>query len=483
MENSKDLARWVVAYLDVVKEEVAKLHNPKPPHDPVQIPYFDQLRTAAQSLDTTLYPEKFMFMIQQLLGRAGDVDTDMVKELSFPADHSLHPLMGLEWYYIACNLEVEDEAGHCGRMGLLMALDKMRAVGLTTQKAAGWSDQDTIVASSVTTATVTMDSGENYFHSSKDNLQWNLNGGKVSFSKPGEPFAFVCGEDSLKGSVDVLPLQVRIKEPDGIEVNLLLDALPQFDQNKAFFLQGMPKLLVGAPTGLTPKPVPGLYYSWPQLCIEGNVKIGAKSYTITGGKGWMDHQLLGQSLSNPFYKRHSVPFIDQPEPYDGWIWQFFNLEGDHHQAFTVAGFFQGEMPASIDKVFGYLVEPKRDHRTGKYEWDTHLIYHGTIGFANPVQLVEPGLQGETRNAILPTERTYSKLGNPLFMKAIQGKAIAWKPVGIFPTPGGAIFGEFPSDFSDTSGHYANGAGFMESVGFETVNNYEDYYLGFLRTYA
>ncbi|MGZ5433430.1 MAG: lipocalin-like domain-containing protein, partial [Thermoanaerobaculia bacterium] len=59
---------------------------------------------------------------------------------------------------------------------------------------------------------------------------------------------------------------------------------PGMAADAAFFLQG------GFRTpGVTPLPTPGIYYSWPQLSVNGSIRVGDTTYTVTGGSAWMDH--------------------------------------------------------------------------------------------------------------------------------------------------------------------------------------------------
>ena len=59
----------------------------------------------------------------------------------FPNDHALHPKWGMEWYYLACTLEVEGTGGQ-DRIGVFVDFARERAVSNAVQGQSGWSDDD-----------------------------------------------------------------------------------------------------------------------------------------------------------------------------------------------------------------------------------------------------------------------------------------------------------------------------------------------------
>ncbi|MGZ5457664.1 MAG: lipocalin-like domain-containing protein [Thermoanaerobaculia bacterium] len=131
---------------------------------------------------------------------------------------------------------------------------------------------------------------------------------------------------------------------------------PGMAADAAFFLQG------GFRTpGVTPLPTPGIYYSWPQLSVNGSIRVGDTTYTVTGGSAWMDHQLMATSLENDSNAARPIPFVEEPTPLNGWSWQYFNLKnGD---AFTLASFQKGSINPLPFVGYGYYLTRGSDNAT------------------------------------------------------------------------------------------------------------------------
>ena len=86
---------------------------------------------------------------------------------------------------------------------------------------------------------------------------------------------------------------------------------------------------------------------------------------------------------------------------------------------------------------------------------------------------------------IPIKRGYSGLKNdlnlPLLEHPISGQASPWYKDGSFNNPDQSLCTEFPADFvSDNPEHHPNGVGYLESVGFEKVDQYREYALGVLK---
>jgi hypothetical protein len=482
--NIRDVGPTVRDYLLTVRSAVNEIKNPNT-GQPVQIPDFATIHAAAGQLDSTPYPEDFMFVIQSLLGRASSVDMDIPASTytpSFPLDHHPHASMGVEWYWLGCHMSVTDRHGNAGRISVLLVMAKTRAVGLAAQKAAGWTDQEVTLACNVVTVTVDMGPGERAIHRRSRNLQWQLKGGVVNFSVPGQDFLFQCGPDSLRGSADVMPLAVVVNDGTHMAIDLTLRHGEGLDPGTAFFLQGPPT--IGAPitaggTGVTPLPTPGIYYSWPQLVVDGAITIDGETYTITSGSGWLDHQLMMSSLKNPPATLdpnpvHPVPFLEDPRPYNGWVWQFYNL--DNGQAFTGAGFIVGEMTDTPSMVYGYFLTPN-----GAKGWDAIFI-NGDITLLRPIpfRTIPCDTPYPSPETVIPTARAYTGVQNILLGKPLSGVATPWHSDGTFSNPNWSVCAEIPADYTDMSGQYANGVGYMESVGFQSVDAYRDFALTFLK---
>lgn len=470
----KPVSQTLLKYLEIVREELAELKNPSD-GSPVEIPDYDIISEAAKKIDNTKSPVDIMFIIQSMLGRAKCVGFDSIDDsykVKFPDDHHLHLNMGAEWYWTAFHADVIDENGNTGRLSALVVMEKNRCVGIDSQREAGWTDEEISLVTNL--ATVTIDMGpENrkYFRRSR-NCQWGLKGGNLSFSKPGEKFYFTCGDDSMTGTENVLPLNVVVNDGSNMKINVQFTNQESFNVEDSFFLQGIPNLHIGGSggTGTTPNPTPGIYYSWPQLRISGSVEVGGNKYTIQSGSGWIDHQLMMSSLQNPKGEISPVPFVDDFRPFNGWTWQFFNLEnGD---AFTGSSFITGEMESKLSFPYGYFISP----HDGK--WKAHYL---TGESCNLYPVAFPSIvdSQNSRKVYIPLFRTFNKL-KTLFGHALTGAAAPWHNEGTFNGGDWAVASEFPADFIDQSGEFANGVGYMESVGFQNVNDYREFAIEFLK---
>jgi hypothetical protein len=470
----------IQSYLQAAQARVNQIIDPKT-KKPVQIPDFDRLMAAAGSIDKTQHPVAFMRMINSLLGRASNFDFDVPgAAVSFPADHHLHPTMGFEWYWFGCHLQVVDQrTGKSGRLSVFADMERTRCVGLSEQRKAGWTDEQVTLANSLATATVDMGPGQRTYVRRTTNDQWPLKGGAVQFSKPGEPFSFKCGKDSLTGNHDVLPLNLIIDDGANLGVALTFACNPQTnvtDPTKAFFLQGTPVIGGSGGDGLTPLPTPGIYYSWPQLQVTGTVTVAGTTYKVESGNGWIDHQLMMSSLDNKSGAVHPLPFVEDAEPFNGWVWQYFNL--DDMTALTGAGFIMGAMLTDLTMGYGYYLQPD-----GKGGWQA-IFVNGAIDLLWPNVFPVPcTAKSPFAEVVIPIVRTYRHVLNVfdlgLLLEPVAGVATPWYPDGTFDLPTGDIFAEFPADYTDMSGHHGNGQGYLESCGFESVAQVRAYQLKFL----
>ncbi|MBV8659565.1 MAG: hypothetical protein JO142_17220 [Burkholderiales bacterium] len=472
---SRPIVPVVQGYLRSVLAEVNKITNPAT-GQALQIPNFSDLYQAAERLDAVDDPASYMMLINALLGRANSVGFDAPAanyQVSFPTDHHLHGTMGLEWYWTGCHLNVIDAEGRPGRVSILLSMQKTRAVGVAAQHAAGWTDLDATIACNLVTVTVDMGPGQRKIVRRTPNLQWPAKGGAVDFSRPGDDrFHYSCGPDSLTGTLDVLPLTVKVRDGGNITIDIELTHGSNVARDTAFFLQGVPKQgsITGGGTGVTPVPTPGIYYSWPQLQVSGSLMVEGVNYTILSGTGWIDHQLMMTSLDNPDGKAHPVPFVEDPTPYNGWVWQFYNLENG--QAFTGAGFVLGEMIDNPKMTYGYFLNPANGG------WEAIFI-NGNMDLLYPNAF--PSRVGKSSPQVdIPVVRAYSGVENIFTGKPLSGVATPWHSDGTFNGMNGALGAEFPADFTDLSGQYANGLGYLETIGFEPVAMFRQYALDKLK---
>jgi predicted secreted hydrolase len=331
MKNKMTPSEALVAYLKEIPEA---LRSPQ---------IYPQLVEAAGRVKTATDAA----VIFKLLGSGGSCGSKIPqKPLRFPYDHQLHLEMGTEWYWLSCNLEVEGSNG-LDRIGILVVIARNRTVSLDVQKVAVWSDEEVQVVDSSATITVATRT-ESFIVRRRPNVQWPAVGGKVKFET--DPFLYQNGPDYLKGSVNVLPLTVHVDDAPNLTIDLKMSS--DLPVEKAFFLQG-------DGTGITPEPKPGLYYSWPQLSVEGKVSVGGKKYAVKG-TGWIDHQLLMSDTSKP--ETPAVPRAPGWVPtqtFNGWSWCQFNLSnGD---ALAVAAFQVGMLRDILQVPYGWYLRRASDH--------------------------------------------------------------------------------------------------------------------------
>lgn len=476
MNNGTPVAQVVQAYLKDVLAAVNAITDPNT-NQPLQIPDFSDLYEAAGRLDDAADPGGMMWTINTLLGRAssvGSVAPTASYALSFPLDHHFHADMGLEWYWVGCHMNVMTPDGETGRVSLLLSMEKLRAIGTAAQQAAGWSALDATVVTNLVTVTVDMGPGKRSIHRRRPNVQWPAKGGQADFSQPGDDSVYVvCGDDSLRGSLDVLPLAVKVDDGAHMSVDIVLTQNAATKVDAAFFLQGVPKTdsFTAGGTGLTPLPTPGIYYSWPQLQVGGTITVDGVCYTIVSGTGWIDHELMMSSLENPDGAVHPVPFVEDATPYNGWVWQFYNLANG--QAFTGAGFVLGAMNDDPALSYGYFLTPNNGG------WDA-IFLQGKLNLRYP-QAFPARIDTAGTLVDIPIVRGYSGVENAFLGKPLSGVATPWFHDGTFNGANGAVCAEIPADYTDLSGQYADGLGYMESVGFEPVASYRAYALGRLKS--
>jgi hypothetical protein len=469
----------IQSYLEYIKSQVNNITYPQQGGSPVEIPHYDALYTAAGKLDSLsdIDATQHVNMIMSLLGRANCVGFTAPTTISLPNDHHMHPDAGVEWYWIACHLNVTDSTGKAGRVSVLVDMTRNRCVGVNAQAAAGWTDEQATIANTIANVTVDMGGDGKSYYRRTPNWQWPMKGGSVSFSKPGagNTFSFTCGADTLTGSTNVLPLVVNINDGSNMQVDLTFTNQPSINVDTAFFLQGAPIIGGNGGEGVTTAPTPGIYYSWPQLLVTGTVMVGGNTYTVTSGTGWVDHQLMMTSLTNANGAYAPVPFVNDPTPYNGWVWQFYNL--NNNTAFTGAGFIAGEMINNPPMVYGYYLTPD-----GSGGW-TAIFINSKIDLLDPMNY--PAICGDSDSpkVTIPTSRTYTAIESPFLpLDPSAGTATPWYKDGTFNFPDGSLCSEEPADFIYTSGQTGvTGEGYLESVGFQSIADYEAYALSVLKT--
>ena len=392
---------------------------------------------------------------------AGYGDDPPPTSVNFPADHRMHLNCGNEWYWVACHLDAEGPEGPV-RIAVLLDMLRFRLISTALQKEIGWSDADCQLVWNAVTVTITGANG-NQIYRRRRNVQWAKTGGQVEF--PGDRFVFRCGPDVMVGPADVLPLGISVVDTGNISLELRLSSA----MRNPFFLQGT--------DGITPKPRPGIYYSWPQLDVDGYVYIGETTYKVKGN-GWIDHQLL----------MRTPPAIPTPWPsIDGWNWCEFNMESG--EAFTAAAFQTGMISVNPLTPYGFLLRRSDDGQS----WNPERLIGG---------LAMDHMIATTHQVMQATSWTYTATNFPSKDQELARPfdvivtTAPWIDDGSFETADLAA----PSEVSvsvamvnkaellhlaplGTSpiGEATTGVGFCETVNWEPWGSYQPRALAFLKT--
>jgi predicted secreted hydrolase len=254
--------------------------------------------------------------------------------VQFPQDHRMHLKSGSEWYWLSCHLDAQGPKGPV-RIAILQSMERLRLLSQAAQAKAEWTDEECQVLWNAVTVVVSGPDGSSITRRTP-NTQWSVLGGHVVW--PGELFEFAVGPDSQSGSVNVLPLHVKVDDRDNITLDLQL--FTDMPATSAFFLQGE--------AGITPV-IPGIYYSWPQLKAFGRVAVGDQTYEGAGG-AWLDHQLMVPPVPAP-----GTPTVPG---FNGWSWCEFNLaNGD---SFTAAAFQKGALSVNDLVPYGFYLRRAGD---------------------------------------------------------------------------------------------------------------------------
>ena len=401
-------------------------------------------------------------VIYKLMGRgAGYGDDPPPTSVSFPRDHRLHLKSGNEWYWVACHLEAEGPEGPV-RIAVLLDMLRFRLISTRLQAEIGWSDADCQLVWNAVTVTVSGAGGSKIWRRNL-NVQWAKTGGQVEF--PGEQFVFRCGPDVMVGPTDVLPLGISVVDTGNLALELRL-ASPM---RNPFFLQGT--------DGITPPPKPGIYYSWPQLEVDGYVYVGDATYKVAG-TGWIDHQLLMQTPP-------AIP--TPPYPIDGWNWCEFNFANG--EAFTAAAFQTGLITVNPLTPYGFYLRRSVDGQS----WIAERLIGG---------LAMDHLIPTLHQVMQATSWTYTATNFPDTAGALARPfdlivtTAPWIDDASFETADLAVPSEVPVSVAMVNkaeltrlappgqspiGEAVTGAGFCETVNWEPWAAYEARALAFLKS--
>ncbi len=415
--------------------------------------FFPNLSAAAQRLNAAT-PERAatdVAVMLQLLGSAAFYGVDYPKaKPQFPNDHALHPTWGLEWYYLACNLEVEGTGG-ADRIGVFVDLVRERAVSLDVQRQSGWSDEEAQIVFSLASANVATRK-DKFTVRRRSNAHWPIKApGSVAMSRPGSPFLFRCGPDVLQSSgVSVLPLNVRVDDGSLLQIDLTVTS--PLAPEKAFFLQG--------DEGLVSPPYPGIYYSWPQLSVSGRVTASGTIYPVSG-VGWIDHQVMMHSPAKPV-----APPPSPAQVFDGWSWCGFNLADG--SAFTAAGFqILGKSEPKLLVPLGFHVKRSADG----WQQPTRVFGDVTLGGFIPMM----------QNVEMPTDWIWNVADFEFGLPQIDLHAVPWYPRCDVESENMVVICETPVDLRWVKGGAVAGVGVCETFNFEPLEAYVRRALQYLRS--
>ena len=434
----------------------------RPPPD-----VFKTLLTAAGKLraDGGAADAQRAAVIYKLMERgAGYGDDSPPASVSFPRDHRLHLKCGNEWYWVSCQLDAEGPDGPV-RIAVLLDMLRFRLISTKLQAEVGWSDPDCQLVWNAVTVTVSGAGGSRIYRRNL-NVQWRKTGGEVEFpgERPDAPFVFRCGPDVMVGPPDVLPLGISVVDTGNISLELRLSSA----MRHPFFLQGT--------DGITPPPKPGVYYSWPQLAVDGYVYVGEAAYNVSG-VGWIDHQLLMQTPP-------TIP--TPPYPIDGWNWCQFNF--DNGEAFTAAAFQTGMISVNPLTPYGFYLRRSDDGQSWRAE---RLI--GALAMDHLIPTLHQVMQA--------TSWTYTATNFPAEADALARPfdldvtTAPWIDDASFETADLAVPSEVPVSVAMVNkaerlslsppgksplGEAITGAGFCETVNWEPWASYQARALAFLR---
>jgi hypothetical protein len=367
--------------------------------------------------------------------------------LEFPRDHAVHPGCGPEWYWLTANLAVEGSSTQS--IAFVLSMERQQPISPEVQSLAGWGERETQLVFSYACAILRTGDTAQIF-TRRPNILWpplTGTGAPTTMSKPGEPFVFACGPDSLQGTVDVMPLTVTVCDeiPGGDSLLINVTCTPGMPASEAFFLQG--------DNGLTPPPRMGTYYSWPQLAVAGTISLGGAEYTVSG-TGWLDHEMMYGDLPPLTPAKPPPNRWRAPKGIYGWSFCDFNFaNGD---ALVLAGFQEELLLTGLPAVYGFYLTP------GPGGW-TKSPAIGEIAIEAMMPL--------TADCMMPIAWT-CVFGSdaPLFTATVTTDPLWYD--GSFLAANMSVQGETPVNLILSVGdEIIPGAGYCESVGYEPPARY------------
>ena len=189
------------------------------------------------------------------------------RAFSFPQDHGPHPAYQTEWWYYTGNLLAED-----GReFGFQLTFFRRGLDPEPPRRSSRWATRDIYMAH----FTVSDLAGERFYAAER----FSRDGAGLAGAQ-GNPYRVWLGEWQATGSGPQsmsMRLQARHEE---VAIDLRLESTkpPTLQGDRGYSVKGQD---AGNAS---------YYYSLTRMATTGTVAIGAKTYRITGGTSWMDHE-------------------------------------------------------------------------------------------------------------------------------------------------------------------------------------------------
>lgn len=343
--------------------DIARYYQDLLDHPPSLVPYNPKpLQILIQRCKKEVTPED-AFIMASLAGPLSSKGWEIVESenFKFPDDNGPHFNIRNEWWYLACNLDIPNQNKPLSILFVIMR----RGTVPPYMRRSGQDGKNAQVVFSQAYVTLPQ---KNHHYSSRH----YTSGNKSTMSA--NPF-YIAVSDNLyfksNEKDSVFPMSVVINDPTSkidIHLNLSTNNTPDW------FPQGN--------NGCAPC-ISGLgyrYYSWPNISVQGTVKVDDVSFTSIKGKAWLDHQWgarmnpLGYLSSYYLRVFNNVLsfFKDSPRINTRWNWFFLQLN-DNTEITTVV------IPAP---------EPKDE---GVYN-----LTHTTIISSGKERLVKKDINGQVK---------------------------------------------------------------------------------------
>jgi predicted secreted hydrolase len=254
---------------------------------------------------------------------------------SFPADHSLHFDIPIEWYFVTLSLTLEDGV----RLSLIFSFFR-KAIASPGTAPPGTTDMDRQIFS--TSFAVTIESSGPPFivdHYAYPTTTYAPVEGGVEYTS--DPFHLAVGGNSITGTANVLPFSMFLEGPgDAVSGRPSIEIDVECDATYPLFLQGENGWL-GDPGGPS-----WYYYSWANQRTNGAVVINGLPLRIISGIAWVDHQWGG----------YATPSSPVAPPWSGWSW--FESQFPDGRAITIScphgAIVDGKLPAVVPGIGLYV---------------------------------------------------------------------------------------------------------------------------------